>query len=416
MTRVLTSKRSIVVLAILVGVLAACAWPDSSRFGYSSPVIGVAAALGVAAACLAVMLVVSLSAPFGRERFIADVSRIWRWEFWPTWFFYLPLVPWFLWLGARHRGFILVTAVNPGIPNGGFVKDSKTGILGSMPSPCVLAFTTIQPGDLGQRVSELCDAMSRRGWQFPIILKPDSGLRGGGVRLVRSIEQAERYFVDHPAATIAQVYHPGPYEAGLFFYRYPGEKTGRIFSITDKHFPYIEGDGVSTLRQLIWSHPRYRMQADRFLARHASDADRVLAKGQSLRLSQAGNHCQGTLFRDGSHLITPRLEAAINEVVCTFEGFHFGRFDLRYRDPESFKRGEEFGVVELNGVTSESTNIYDPDKSLLWAYRTLARQWAIAFEIGAINRRRGVQPTTWRKLIAEIYEHVAGPPRDLVSD
>src|SRR5204863_7531177 len=107
---------------------------------------------------------------------------------------------------------------------------------------------------------------------------------------------------------IVQTYHPGPFEAGVFYIRIPGEKSGRIFSITDKKFPVIVGDGQSTLEQLIWAHPRFRMQAQTFLARHERDADRVLPVGEAFRLAVAGNHCQGTLFLDGYHLITPELE------------------------------------------------------------------------------------------------------------
>jgi hypothetical protein len=40
-------------------------------------------------------------------------------------------------------------------------------------------------------------------------------------------------------------------------------------------------------------------------------------------------------------------------------------------------------------VTSESTDIYNPGNSLLAAYRVLFRQWRVAFEIGAANRRSG---------------------------
>jgi hypothetical protein len=38
-------------------------------------------------------------------------------------------------------------------------------------------------------------------------------------------------------------------------------------------------------------------------------------------------------------------------------------------------RGEEMGIVELNGLTSEPTNIYDPNRSLRWAWSTLLGYW-----------------------------------------
>ena len=75
-----------------------------------------------------------------------------------------------------------------------------------------------------------------------------------------------------------------------------------------------------------------------------------------------------------------------------FEGFCFGRFDLRYSDPDELRAGRGFAVIELNGVTSESTNLYDPAWPLWRAYRTLFRQWALAFRVGAANRARGHRP------------------------
>ena len=63
-------------------------------------------------------------------------------------------------------------------------------------------------------------------------------------------------------------------------------------------------------------------------------------------------------------------------------------------------------VLEVNGVTSEATHIYDPKHSLAYAYKTLFEQWRIAFAIGAANRDRGVVPVSAGKLIAH-YVKVA---------
>jgi hypothetical protein len=92
------------------------------------------------------------------------------------------------------------------------------------------------------------------------------------------------------------------------------------------------------------------------------------------------------------------LEEAIDRLCRGYDGFYFGRFDLRTTDIEEFKRGRNFKVIELNGVTSEATSIYDPKNSLFTAYRILFDQWRIAFEIGAQNRKRGAKPTPMRTL------------------
>src|SRR5262249_37303032 len=229
--------------------------------------------------------------------------------------------------------------------------------------------------------------------------------RGLGVRLVRDWRAAEAYFAAVGERVIAQPYHPGPFEAGVFYYRLPSSERGRIFSITDKVFPIIVGDGRSTLESLIWTHPRYRMQADTFAARHRDPLGRVLDAGEAFPLAIAGNHCQGTMFRDGGHLVTPALERRIDEIAQAYPGFFVGRFDIRYSDVDAFTRGEDVAIVELNGVTAESTNIYDPAGSLLCAYRTLFRQWAIIFAIGAANRRAGAPTSSLARLLSLAHAH-----------
>lgn len=186
--------------------------------------------------------------------------------------------------------------------------------------------------------------------------------------------------------------------------------------MTDKVFPAVTGDGRSTLEQLIWAHPRYRMQATTFLARHTADAGHVLAEGEALPLARAGNHCQGALFRDGSRLVTPELEAAFDAIAKRFGGFFVGRFDVRYSDPAEFRAGHGFAIVELNGATSESTNLYDPSWPLWRAYATLFRQWALLFCIGAANRARGHRPVGVRELLGLLRTHYRERRVDALAD
>lgn len=321
------------------------------------------------------------------------------------WLFYLPVLPWIAILALRHRGLTTVTAANPGIPHGGIVGESKHEILSHLPKEWVVPTALIPPGEAENRVKDLSRIMAQRGWSFPLILKPDAGERGAGLKLVHNASESRTYLLANAHSIIAQVYHPGPFEAGIFYYRLPGEVRGRIFSITDKHFPFVAGDGRSTVTELIWQDSRLRMQADRFLARLNGQAEMVLAPGERLRLAVAGNHCQGTMFRDGGCLITPQLETAIDGIARQFEGFFFGRFDVRYADVDAFRNGNGFAIIELNGATSESTNIYDPTWSLVRAYRVLYRQWSILFRIGGLNRKRGARPTPLGNLVKEVRTH-----------
>lgn len=349
-------------------------------------------------------------------RIVATVSRAWRWEFWPMWLFYPPVALWTVILAVRYKGFGAISAANPGIADGGIVGESKYEILRRLPQDWIVPSWRLAPGDASTRLRQLDHFLRTAGWSYPLVLKPDVGQRGVGMRCVRSADQALAYLADEPGAVLVQPLHEGPYEAGIFYYRKPAWAHGLILSITDKRFPVIVGDGRSTIEDLIWAHPRYRMQAGRFLARHDSVRTRVLAAGEAFILARAGNHAQGTMFVDGAHLITPALESRIDAIARAFPGFFIGRFDVRYRDPEAFKAGRDLAIVELNGATAEATDIYDPSRSLGSAYRTLFRQWRLVFAIGAANRARGAAASSPRRLAALLAAHVASRPAHATSD
>jgi membrane protein DedA with SNARE-associated domain/pimeloyl-ACP methyl ester carboxylesterase len=373
-------------------------------------------ALAVALLVLLRTLVLPLLTWRGRRRLVGRWRRWSRWEFWPRWLFYPPVVLYALWLGLRHRGLTLFTAANPGIPAGGVIGESKSGILGlhrgdSPHLPHWLALpaegsgegddaeTTAPPPERRARVERF---ISEHNLSYPLVLKPDVGQRGSGVVVVRSAAEVDAYLAAHPAALLAQEYVAGP-EFGLFYFRRPGAERGELFSITEKRLPSLTGDGVSTLERLVLSDERAVILADLYLAR-LGDPERVPAAGAEVALAELGTHCRGALFLDGGHHATEQLEAAVEQLSRGFTGFSFGRYDVRAPSVEALREGR-FQVLELNGVSSEATHIYDPRHSLLYGWRTLMRQWRVAFEIGAAHRSNGVQPVGVRALLREILAY-----------
>ena len=110
-----------------------------------------------------------------RRRLLGFVLRKVRWEFWPLWAAYLPVVPYILYLGLKHRSLTLFTAANPGIPAGGLAGESKSEILNQLaPSGAVAKYRVVQ----GPVATE-----------FPVVLKPDVGERGSGVVIAHSPEE-----------------------------------------------------------------------------------------------------------------------------------------------------------------------------------------------------------------------------------
>ncbi|MGH7291976.1 MAG: hypothetical protein ACREJT_12240, partial [Myxococcota bacterium] len=130
----------------------------------------------------------------------------------------------------------------------------------------------------------------------------------------------------------------------------------------------------------------------------------VPAPGEAVRLVELGTHSQGAVFLDGWRVFTPELEASIDALSHRLPGFHFGRFDLRARSIDELRAGRGFKVVELNGLTSEATHIYDPRNGVLDAYRVMFEQWRLAFEIAAANRAKGEVPLRLCELLGLLRE------------
>lgn len=338
----------------------------------------------------------------GRRRMVGWWRRWTRWEFWPPWLFYLPVVASYGWLALRYRSLTLFTAANPAIPAGGFVGESKADILARLPPESVARFQRVEAASpLPRRLEEVRGFVARHRIDLPVVLKPDVGERGRGVLVARSWEEVASYVATARADFLLQEFVAGR-EYGVFWARLPDEEKGRLFSITEKRLPAVEGDGHSTLEHLILADDRAVALADVYLERLAGEARRVPAAGETVELTDLGTHCRGAVFLDGARLATPELERAVAGIVAGFPGFFFGRFDLRVRDEEDLRHGRGLKVLELNGVTSEATSIYDPAHRLSAAYRTLFEQWRLAFEIGRRNRLAGAAVEPLRVLVRRI--------------
>jgi membrane protein DedA with SNARE-associated domain len=333
-----------------------------------------------------------------------NLLRLQHWEFWPAWLFYPPVGIYCLWLAIKYRGLGVPTAANPGMFSGGIIGESKAQILQELflTSPDFTAEAALVAGDtFDARLCSLDKILAENKFGYPYILKPDVGQRGVGVKLIRTREQAEAYLRQTSAPMVAQRYAAGPFEAGIFYYRYPHEKRGRVFAVTEKLFPLLVGDGRSTIFDLIARDTRARFMAHIYMRRFRSRLDEVLPEGETLKLVEAGNHAQGCIFRDGMHLCTPELVERIDEISQRLSGFYIGRYDIRFESEADLRAGQKFQIIELNGAASEATSIYDARNSLLAAYRTLFAQWDLVFAIGAANRKCGRATTNLRAIWKE---------------
>lgn len=315
--------------------------------------------------------------------------------------FYAPVLGYALGLMLRHRSITLPTIANPKIFAGGIVGEHKSRVM-DLAGPIAqkwiapyAAFPVSEPA-----LDKALAHMREKQLEFPCVAKPDSGLRGAGVQLVKNRQELQSYLNSFPRGhnLVLQALVPYEAEAGVFYVRKPNAEKGEIFSITLKYAPYLYGDGKRTLKELILADPRASEISDIYLTRHKAELGRVLAVGEAYKLVFAGNHCRGAIFRDGTDLATDALTARFDEISKDVDEFYFGRFDIRFRSIEALQNGEDFQIVEINGTGSEATHIWDRSMTLKEAYRTLFKQWRMAYEIGAQNRKRGFKTTNLFKI------------------
>ncbi len=339
----------------------------------------------------------------GRRLLAVRLLRLKRWEHWPAWLFYAPVVLHVIGLGLRHRSPTLFCAANPGIPLGGFRGESKAGIL----QPLLASGDCAPFRVLSHSRREDWQRIARQAVEefgFPLVLKPDKGERGRGVRICRN-EAALREALDQAESSrdwLLQAFAKGE-EYGVFYARHPDEKQGRVLSITRKEKTRVRGDGRRTLEELILSDPATRAMADHFLSAHSESLDRVLSLNETFIVAELGTHALGATFRDARTMNTPELEAAIEGISRRLPGFFFGRYDLVVPDTQALQEGRELQVLELNGVTGEMAHIYDPGNSVRQAWKTLRQQWRLAFEIGRANRARGAQVATLGDVLLAVF-------------
>lgn len=336
------------------------------------------------------------------------VARLKRWEFWPPVVFYVPVAAKYLTLAIKYRSFSLPTLANPGMYLGGVIGESKFETLAdlSRAHPEAVAEThLVRFESVEQQTYQVLRLRKEHALQYPLVLKPDVGQRGYGFKVIHSDQDIRSYVESFTRDVLVQKYVPGPLEAGIFYYRFPQEREGRIFAITEKVFPVVTGNGRHTLEELIRADARASLVADTYLQRFESEKTRILAGGESFRLVEAGNHCQGAIFLDGGRLLSATVQKRIDEISQSIPGFFVGRFDVRYSSEEGLRECRDFQIIELNGASSEATSIYDPRNSLWNAYRTLFRQWEIVFAIADENRRRGLRTMSVRTILEKFSQY-----------
>ena len=308
------------------------------------------------------------------------IIRLKSWEYWPFGIIHFPVIIYYLWLSLKARSLLFFSASNPGIVMGGMFGESKFEVLKKVPATALVTIPATK--------QEIIGIMGKIGLQFPVIFKPDLGERGFMVRRINSETDVENYLIKMKHTFLIQELIDLPLEVGLFYLRFPNQSQGRITSLVMKEMLSVRGDGASTLQDLILKKERAKLQWETLKQVYADRLNETVPRGELIELVSIGNHCLGTKFLDGGHLVNEKLLATFDHISKQIDGFYFGRFDLRCASIEDLYEGR-VKILELNGCGAEPAHIYDPGFSLLKAIRVLIQHWQNIFLIAQENVKHG---------------------------
>lgn len=276
---------------------------------------------------------------------------------------------------------------------GGMFGESKYDVIKKIPEQYIPKTILVkQPIDTASILAQITASELR----FPLIFKPDIGERGFMVKRVNSVQDVEKYIATFRYDFVVQELVDLPLELGVFYVRFPNESKGNVTSVVMKEMLSVTGDGKSTLQELILGKDRAKLQWDKLKTIFNGKLHEVIAKDKQIELVSIGNHCLGTKFLNGGHLINDTLSATFDHVSKQVDGFYFGRFDLRCASIDDLYKGN-FKVMELNGCGAEPAHIYHPGFPLRKAMTVLFRHWRNIFLIARENVKHGASYTSLKE-------------------
>lgn len=322
--------------------------------------------------------------------------KVSHWEYWPFGIIHVPLFFMWLWYSLRERSFFYFSASNPGILSGGMMGESKFEVLSRIPEDLKAKTILIR---FTASTEHVLKEIEGAGLAFPLIFKPDLGERGWMVKRIDEPENIEDYLSEIKKIKLdflVQELIDLPLEFGVYYIRFPSEENGKVNSITAKEFLHVQGDGKKTLQELIFEKDRAMLQWKSLKEKYKARLQEVIPKGIRVELVSIGNHCLGTMFLNGNHLITPQLSDAFDHLSKKIAGFYFGRYDLRCATLADLEMGR-VKIVELNGCGAEPSHIYHPGSSLWKAINDLISHWQNLYRVSRENHQRGVAYLSFRE-------------------
>jgi len=330
------------------------------------------------------------------------IKKITNWEYWPSYLFYIPLVPYAFYLALKARSFGFFSAVNPAIEGSGNGLESKYNTIQLLPEKYKPKTIYINKGENIEQI--LIEIVSQK-IKFPLIIKPDIGFRGLLVKKINSESELFVYTKKYNSLNLLiQEFIEYKNECGIFYHRIPGEKKGTITSVTLKKYLTVTGNGKSTLLELIHKDKRAKNYLKLVTEINKENLSTIPKPNEEVILNLIGNHSKGTQFINGNHLINKELTDLLDTINTEINGWFYGRIDIKYTTFEALLKGENLKIIEINGIISEPTHIYDASKgSYFKALKAIKEHWKLIYLIGVKNKKLNNISYTNLSYLIEVY-------------
>ncbi|QNL21672.1 D-alanine--D-alanine ligase [Hyphobacterium sp. CCMP332] len=335
---------------------------------------------------------------------MAVKSIIPKWEFWPAWLFYIPVYIYASWLVLKARNTTFFSLSNPVMKWGGLFAYSKFKILDALPEHRIPLQLLISPTT---SPAEALAMLHKKGIAFPLILKPDKGERGKQVAFIENESAFYEYSLWGKVEVIVQEFINWPLEIGVLWIRDMSHNIGFISSLMERSLLTITGNGLDSVEKLLHKNNRYRPYIKKIKERYPQKSDYIPKNGEQFLIEPIGNHSRGTIFLNAMDKIDVHLVDVMNQLLIPVTGFNYGRLDIRTKSWEELKAGRNFKVLEINGANSEPAHIYNPNSSILKAYKTLFQHWKYMHRIAVYNRKKGLVSENFSELFRAFRSYLS---------
>jgi D-alanine-D-alanine ligase-like ATP-grasp enzyme len=228
------------------------------------------------------------------------------------------------------------------------------------------------------------------GLSFPLIVKPNIGYKGYKVIKVHDLDELQSYIndCDINREWLIQEFLDFDCEYSLLFHRIPGTDNCGISSLVEKIYPFVIGDGKSSLVELIENYENPFMDREVVRRRWKNKFETIPKTGVKIILDEIGNYARGSKFYNIGDKVDHELIAATKTYFQDVEGLDFFRLDFKADSLADYKKGA-FKILEVNGAKSEPIHIYDPASTFLGNAKTIKDHWIKIREIVHARKQIG---------------------------